>query len=299
MNYYELLEVSQNASKEVIRAAYKSLMQRYHPDKNPADSALASRAVLIVQAYEVLSDAGRRTAYDALLRRSLDSTPSPRSRPAHEVALPPSAAYRRRPAAPTSTSNWYLWLLVSVILGSSGLMFSLLGKKPSPAPSIPNEAARRQPETPSPTEKPENTSPTVAVVTKDTEAPIPSTRKIALLTSDLKVEILAGDGLPEDPTGRRHILSIPALTVEIGSIDAEKFATSLEAQKAVLVQKLSEKLTQAKYAELNLDGDRYLSKLIYDALRDITGTRGLEENAAEPNRYGVVAVSLPEGFFLR
>ena len=54
MNYYEILEVSRNASKEVVKAAYKSLMQRYHPDKNPGDTAIAERAAMVVQAYEVI-----------------------------------------------------------------------------------------------------------------------------------------------------------------------------------------------------------------------------------------------------
>ena len=68
MNYYEILEVSPAASPEVIRAAYKSLMQRYHPDRNPDDASAAVRATRVVQAYEVLSDAERRAAYDRELQ---------------------------------------------------------------------------------------------------------------------------------------------------------------------------------------------------------------------------------------
>lgn len=64
MNYYEILEVSQNASQEVIRAAYKSLMQRYHPDRNPNNADIAKRALLVGKAYEVLSDPISRVAYD-------------------------------------------------------------------------------------------------------------------------------------------------------------------------------------------------------------------------------------------
>ena len=64
MNHYEILEVSSKASAEVIRAAYKSLMQRVHPDKSPADAAMTARATRIVQAYELLSDPIRRAEYD-------------------------------------------------------------------------------------------------------------------------------------------------------------------------------------------------------------------------------------------
>ena len=38
-SHYDILEVSHTASPEVIRAAYRSLMQRYHPDKNPGRNA--------------------------------------------------------------------------------------------------------------------------------------------------------------------------------------------------------------------------------------------------------------------
>lgn len=50
MNYYDLLEVSAKASPEVIKAAYKNLMQRYRPDKNHDDSDSAQRTAQMVQA---------------------------------------------------------------------------------------------------------------------------------------------------------------------------------------------------------------------------------------------------------
>jgi curved DNA-binding protein CbpA len=64
MNYYEILEVSQNASQEVIRAAYKTLMQRYHPDKCSNDPETAQLVLAIRLAYDVLSDPELRKAYD-------------------------------------------------------------------------------------------------------------------------------------------------------------------------------------------------------------------------------------------
>lgn len=88
MNYYELLEVSPNASAAVIRAAYKSLMQRYHPDKNSGNPAAAERASLVVQAYEVLSDSNKRSAYDLELKRQQDRTPPAPSRDRRHNAAP-------------------------------------------------------------------------------------------------------------------------------------------------------------------------------------------------------------------
>src|SRR5687768_14542925 len=73
MSYYETLEVSPNASQAVIKAAYKSLMQRYHPDKNPDDSSVAERAVQVLRAYEVLSNEAKRAAYDEQLKQRLQA----------------------------------------------------------------------------------------------------------------------------------------------------------------------------------------------------------------------------------
>ena len=69
MNHYDVLEVSTTASPEVIRAAYRSLMQRFHPDKNPGDEAAGTRAAAIAAAYAVLSKAEKRAEYDRRLPR--------------------------------------------------------------------------------------------------------------------------------------------------------------------------------------------------------------------------------------
>lgn len=65
--HYEVLEVCPRASLPTIRAAYKSLVQRHHPDRNDGDQAALTRTQALTRAYEILSDAGRRAAYDAAL----------------------------------------------------------------------------------------------------------------------------------------------------------------------------------------------------------------------------------------
>src|SRR4051794_6266144 len=66
--HYDTLEVGRHASPEVVRAAYRSLIQRFHPDRNTGDATAAERTSAITQAYEVLSDANRRAVYDERLR---------------------------------------------------------------------------------------------------------------------------------------------------------------------------------------------------------------------------------------
>ncbi len=62
-DYYALLGVSTNASAEEIRRAYRRLARKYHPDVNKAPEA-ATRFAEMQEAYDVLSDAEKRKAYD-------------------------------------------------------------------------------------------------------------------------------------------------------------------------------------------------------------------------------------------
>lgn len=64
-DYYADLGVLPDAEDVVIKAAYRALAQRYHPDKWRGDPAQAhARMLRINRAYEVLCDASSRTAYD-------------------------------------------------------------------------------------------------------------------------------------------------------------------------------------------------------------------------------------------
>jgi curved DNA-binding protein CbpA len=68
MDLYAELGVTPQAEPEVIRAAFRALAQRYHPDRQGGASPLwASKMARINQAYSVLSQPERRRAYDASL----------------------------------------------------------------------------------------------------------------------------------------------------------------------------------------------------------------------------------------
>ncbi|HZD59218.1 MAG TPA: DnaJ domain-containing protein [Anaerolineae bacterium] len=72
-DYYRILEVDPKASKEVIDKAYRVLSLKHHPDKNPADKkeAATRKWMEIREAYEVLSDSNRRSAYDVSRKREI------------------------------------------------------------------------------------------------------------------------------------------------------------------------------------------------------------------------------------
>jgi len=61
-DYYEILGVSRNASKEEIKKAFRKLAHKYHPDKKEGDEG---RFKEVNEAYQVLSDDKRRAEYDA------------------------------------------------------------------------------------------------------------------------------------------------------------------------------------------------------------------------------------------
>jgi DnaJ-class molecular chaperone len=63
-DYYSILGVSRTADEKEIKSAYRKLARKYHPDVNPGDKAAESKFKEVSEAYEVLSDADKRTKYD-------------------------------------------------------------------------------------------------------------------------------------------------------------------------------------------------------------------------------------------
>jgi molecular chaperone DnaJ len=63
-DYYEVLGIPKNASKDDIKKAYRRLAVANHPDKNPGDKASEERFKEATEAYEIISDDQKRAAYD-------------------------------------------------------------------------------------------------------------------------------------------------------------------------------------------------------------------------------------------
>lgn len=63
-DYYEILGVNKNASKDDIKKAYRKLAMQYHPDRNPDDKTAEEKFKEAAEAYEVLSNDEKKAKYD-------------------------------------------------------------------------------------------------------------------------------------------------------------------------------------------------------------------------------------------
>lgn len=200
--HYDNLRISREAPPEVIRAAYKALSQKHHPDRNNGSPESHRIMTILNTAYDVLSDPVTRAEHDAWIlaqeeaakeaadnmqraaaaraadaaarrSRSTSQSPPPRPSPTPEAGQSPNATS----SVKTSKEAHFLQSAGPVIflLFIFALMLYALGNKPRSGPIVPL-ASEYQPETPAipyPQQKapaPLAVQPTVAT-TKPTATP--------------------------------------------------------------------------------------------------------------------------------
>ena len=71
-DYYEILNLTRNASEAEVKQAYRRLAMKHHPDRNPGDQVAEEKFKEAKEAYEVLSDQRKRAAYDQFGHAGVD-----------------------------------------------------------------------------------------------------------------------------------------------------------------------------------------------------------------------------------
>ena len=126
--HYDNLKVARNAPPEVIRGAYKSLSQKYHPDQNPGDPDAARIMALINEAYRVLSDPVKREEHDQWIRRAeSDSVPeaTPQPQPPPRGAESPIMRSAVKFSLESHLKS-YWWIYLSVALAELALLSAIV-----------------------------------------------------------------------------------------------------------------------------------------------------------------------------
>ncbi|MGD8520009.1 MAG: molecular chaperone DnaJ, partial [Desulfobacterales bacterium] len=73
-DYYEILSVNRNATEDELKASYRKLALKYHPDRNPGDKEAEEKFKEAAEAYEVLRDPEKRSLYDQFGHQGLEGT---------------------------------------------------------------------------------------------------------------------------------------------------------------------------------------------------------------------------------
>jgi len=73
-DYYEVLGVEKNTGEADLKKAYRRKAMKYHPDRNPGDKEAEAKFKEAKEAYEVLADKNKRTAYDQFGHAGVDQT---------------------------------------------------------------------------------------------------------------------------------------------------------------------------------------------------------------------------------
>ena len=103
-DYYEVLGVPRDATADAIKKAYRKLARTHHPDVTPGDKKAEAKFKEAQEAYDVLSDAEKRSLYDRFGKAGMEgmAASGPRVRP----SSPRTGGIRSSRSAAPHASQW-------------------------------------------------------------------------------------------------------------------------------------------------------------------------------------------------
>ena len=318
VNHYDTLEVSPKASAEVIRAAYKSLMQRHHPDKQADDTNNShnnnERATHITQAYAILSDPGQRAAYDQTLQTVLlPSLPAASALAAHGAAVPARAGAKTRRAASSDRKAWYVWYawgLIATILVAGGVILTQSKTRADTRPPLGDMRPGAHTEGrdgPGPTAADPlslGTAPTLpGMPPLETSAQLQA-RTVMPYALDLSVDLPPAKG---SSGNSGHVLTIAELGLRVGGPEPLRWIEKIQTQRQDILRQLLVQLASARAETLTQpEADLYLKGLIATTVAKAIGMPATPPPPpatppVDPTQLPVqpIEVLLPQGFRLR
>ena len=306
--HYDALEVSPHASPEVIRAAYKSLMQRFHPDRNPLDEAAAARTGRIASAYAVLSDPAKKAFYDESLQGCVEwvvATPvSPN--PVYRTAM------RQTPKRDGSNAS-RLWVVACIVVMATMIAIVAVkfggGERQQPLAELEKiRTAMAADTTPESSRRVLyarkleilDSHPELLRTSSEERVENMTARTFSLLDKPLVVWVAGGRTPGVSPVE----LTIPSISLLVGSFDAPNLLAHMDRHRERLASELAGLLASEDPKMLtSAQAEQYLAGVVTRAVSASLGvqsTRGDYPSTyfESPGRYGVTHVIFPDSFRL-
>ena len=155
-DYYDVLGVNRDSSEDEIKKAYRKLAMKFHPDRNPDNPKAEEHFKEAKEAYEILSDPKKRSAYDQHGHAGVDASMggrTPRDLPTLSAiylatfsggagtamciagriyAITSKFRWNRRQGEPRPRFGFRLWMCAARAMATA----PRLGLHPSPAPPV-------------------------------------------------------------------------------------------------------------------------------------------------------------------
>ena len=274
MNYYEILQVRNDASPEVIRAAYKILIKQFHPDKQHGEFGNADMAKILTAAYNTLSKPHLRAEYDERVDRSAIKGLVTRSVVLLKSSLALPEVPKRGKFGPA------LWLAGGACLVIAIALAALLDWRQRTITEQQN----------------------VSILLKQSPAPPVQETRVITLFQDKLVLTWPKD----DPYAASQVVVIPEIRVEIARPRLDEFRVYIEANRDGIARALATDLPAfLRGFRLDPDGSggfllaramhRSFNQLHPDAVHNLCPP---DAATAPVGCAGIVRISFPKSFWI-